>query len=406
MNRRDFLRISTLASASFVLPSLSATSSLKVVIIGAGIIGSASAYYLAKAGAQVTIIDKEGPASHASRGTFAWLNATWAKQPQSYHAFNQIGLQVWHDVASELSIPIKWNGSIEWFAKTVRNQKLVEQIAEQQRWGEPATMLNSEQIRAMEPQINIEDSVNAAFSGNDGAVDPVFASYRFLERAKEHGAKTLFPCAALKTIKNNDQAIGVETTSGAIAADMILVCAGADEDTITTLSGMSIPQRSTPGVIAVTKPLPPIVNTIVAAPGVHLHQREDGVVVLGEQAGPPEGLAHETRLLGRPNDFPAKVLAIEHGNRILNEAKSFFPALEKAIIDDAYIGWRPLPLDGHPVLGFSDKIDNTYLALSHSGVSLAPLIGKLVTQELLTGKSVAKLSAYRPQRKFTQVIRY
>ena len=71
-------------------------------MIGGGIIGCAISYYLAKAGAQVTLVERDTLASKASRGTFAWINATWAKQPRHYHRLNQIrregGIQDKEDV--------------------------------------------------------------------------------------------------------------------------------------------------------------------------------------------------------------------------------------------------------------------------------------------------------------------
>lgn len=89
MNRRFLLQL--LAAASITGCDLRGTASknLRVVVAGAGIIGASIAYQLAKAGASVTVIDRQGPATHASGATFAWINATWAKTPRSYHSLNQ-----------------------------------------------------------------------------------------------------------------------------------------------------------------------------------------------------------------------------------------------------------------------------------------------------------------------------
>ena len=64
---------------------VSAIPGQRIVVIGGGIIGCAISYYLARAGTQVTLIERDHLASKASRGTFAWINATWAKQPRHYH---------------------------------------------------------------------------------------------------------------------------------------------------------------------------------------------------------------------------------------------------------------------------------------------------------------------------------
>ncbi|MEO0368546.1 MAG: FAD-dependent oxidoreductase, partial [Pseudomonadota bacterium] len=77
INRRTLLQLSLAAALSGTRYSKAVTR-LKVVVAGAGIVGASIAYQLAKSGATVIVIDKQGPATHASRGTFAWLNATWA----------------------------------------------------------------------------------------------------------------------------------------------------------------------------------------------------------------------------------------------------------------------------------------------------------------------------------------
>ena len=59
---------------------------------------------------------------------------------------------------------------------------------------------------------------------------------------------------------------------------------------------------------------------------------------------------------------------------------------------------RPIPLDGFPVRGYSAKASNVYLALTHSGVTLAPLMAQLATIEIADGAEVDLLSDYRPSR--------
>ena len=62
------------------------------------------------------------------------------------------------------------------------------------------------------------------------------------------------------------------------------------------------------------------------------------------------------------------------------------------------VGYRPMPRDGFPVLGFPKGTPNVYIALTHSGVTLAPLIGELAAMEIVDGVTVKMLSPYRPDR--------
>ncbi|MEE8465226.1 MAG: FAD-dependent oxidoreductase, partial [Dehalococcoidia bacterium] len=90
---------------------------LNVTVVGAGIVGSAIAYSLAKRGAAVTVIDKGRPGGGATSHSFAWINAT-AKHPVSYHTFNRRSLGMWDRFAKDLDVDVglRWGGQMEWAA--------------------------------------------------------------------------------------------------------------------------------------------------------------------------------------------------------------------------------------------------------------------------------------------------
>ena len=99
-------------------------------------------------------------------------------------------------------------------------------------------------------------------------------------------------------------------------------------------------------------------------------------------------------------------LAQQHGSRMLAKAEKILPGISSAIVEDAYIGWRPLPVDGHPVLGSAQQRPGIYMAIMHSGVSLAPIVGQLAAHELIHGTIVDRLDKFRPTRSFETVKRY
>ena len=407
LNRRALLQLLCAASLASCDPNQQTTaSSKKIVVVGAGIIGASIAYHLSKRGATVTVIDKVGPATQTSRGTFAWINATWAKQPRSYHALNQNGVSNWSILQRELDIPVKWGGSLEWFDDAQRQTRLAAQIAEQAEWGEPASMVTASELAKLEPHVDFAGVSSAAYSGNDGAVDPVAATLALLHAAKAKGAVVKHPCELLKLSFTGGKLQSVDTTCGSIEADKIILATGAATMISERFADLALPQRTTPGVIAITKPMPPLLNRIVVAPGVHMHQRLDGRIVLGEQSGAPGNDAHAMRLKARPVVFPSADFADQHFARILAVAEQFVPAIELAEPESVHIGWRPLPVDGHPVLGFSPNRPDVYMAVMHSGVSLAPIIGQLVAQEIVSGSQIEQLADYRPDRIFETVKRY
>ena len=406
IDRRQTLKLLSAFAVAGCQSTNTDARGLRIVVAGAGIVGASIAYHLAQRGASVCVIDAAGPATRASRGTFAWINATWAKQPRDYHALNQASVENWKTLQASLDIPIRWTGSLEWFANKERQDRLATQIAEQVDWGEPARMVGRQELQTMERNVDFGSATRAAYSPNDGALDPVLATNVLLDAAKAHGAEVRYPCQLNDINTANRRLQEVVTTQGTIPADKLVLATGAATDVIQQVAGIDVPQRSTPGVIVITQPMPLLINAIIVAPGIHVHQRLDGRVVLGEQDGPPNTDQHVARLQGRPNAFPTRDLALAHAQRMLAVAQRFVPALNAVIVEDVFIGWRPLPIDGHPVLGFSPKQRDTYIAVMHSGVTLAPIVGRFAADELLTDTSVDALSGYRPTRDFSTVRRY
>jgi len=397
LDRRRFLE---LCAAAALAPAARATPRLRVVVAGAGIIGASVAWHLAKAGAEVTVIDRQGPATRASRGSFAWINATWSKQPHAYHSLNQAGVAGWKRLQSELELPVRWGGSLEGIADAALEAQLVERVAEQRRWGEATRLVGPAELATLEPNVDFSALRHVVYSANDGAADPVAATRAFLAAAAALGARVEHPCELTGVTLAAGRLTAVRTSRGDIPSDRLVLATGAAPDVARRFADWDVPQHDAPGATAVTTPMPRLVNRVLWLPGVHLHQRDDGRIVLGEEGGPPPGEAHALHLPEHPNDFPAREIALEHAGRMRASALRFLPGLPPLRFDEVRICWRAMPLDGYPVIGASPARPDVYLAVMHSGVTLAPVAGALAAQEVLGGPLADALADFRPDRKF------
>ncbi len=369
-----------------------AQSKLKVTVVGAGIVGSAIAHSLAKRGAAVTIIDKGRPGGGATSHSFAWINAT-AKHPVSYHNFNRRSLGMWDRFARNLDadVGLRWGGQMEWASTEEGAAELRSRAEQLHAWGYPCQILTGAQMSNIEPSLTPKQVTTAIYSELDGMVEPTLASEALVRVAATYGAVVKLETEVTALSMNSDSS-AVFAGSEKINADVVVLSGGVDNTLLGEMAGITIPQQESPGVVIRTNPIKNRLLTNVSVvyapsleadrPEIHMRQCLDGSAMIGE--GSQESLARDDTQ--------------EHANELLSRAAEYLPGLKGASAVPVPVGYRPMPLDGFPVIGFSSKAPNVYLAMTHSGVTLAPLISQLATMEIMDGAKVELLNDYRPSR--------
>lgn len=369
------------------------------MVVGGGIIGAGIAYRLARRGADVTVLEREGPGAGATGRSFAWLNAHYSKQPFHYHELNRLGIAAWHALEHEAggALDIQWSGALEWYPEGSNAEEMTRLIPRLQAWGHPVRPITAEEIRRLEPGVVPGPVAAAAFAECDGMLDPVRAAAWLLEAARKAGARVVYP-SLVKGFELKDRRIhAVLTSEGAIAADAVVIAAGVDTPALCERVGARVRLIPAPGLLVHTAPAPRLVSRVVVAETAHVKQYADGRVVLGDDFGPPKTPAHG-QLIGTPQDFPSDEIRAIHAQRLVRQAREYLGGLADATVERLTLGWRPMPADGLPVLGFLDACPNAYVAVTHSGVTLAAILGQLVTAELLDRVRVESLDPYRPSR--------
>ena len=366
---------------------------MKIAVIGAGIVGGAIAFHLARRGADVALIDKGEPGMGASSHSFAWINA-FGKEPRGYNALNRRALDTWDRFARLLKadVGLRWGGHLTWASTNADADALRWNVMRLQAWGCSARMTDEREMARLEPGLRPGLIAAAAISDNDGHVNATAAAQACAERVVEMGGSLMAnsPVAGLSWA--NGRVVGVKTAAGeTVKCDAVAVAAGVDATEIAALAGVRVPQSESPGVVVRTNPLPPILKTVAALycppledgqPEVHVRQGADGALMIGE--GSQESLARDD--------------SQSHADALLARASHYLPALAGAKAVAVPVGYRPMPADGLPVLGYASSAPNVYIALMHSGVTLAPLIGELAAMEIMDGARADILEPYRPER--------
>ena len=370
-----------------------------VAVIGAGIVGAAIAWRLARRGVHVALIDKGQPGHGASSHSFAWINAG-AKEPIGYHNLNRRSLEMWPRFAVGIgddgdpdSVGLRWGGKVSWESDPAAAEGLAARVRQLQSWGYPTRLIDAGELKRLEPVLDVGPVAAAEYSPNEGQVEPQMVVDACLRRLREMGCEIYSGTGVLGFEQDNDGRIHrLLTDAGSLEVDAVVIAAGTETTRLAALAGVNVPQAESPGVVIRTNPLPPLLRNVpvVYAPPlgdgrreIHLRQCADGRLMIGE--GDQESLAQD--------DSQA------HADDLMARARRYLPGLDGAQAVPVPVGWRPMPLDGYPVMGFASESPNLYLALTHSGVTLAPALSQLAAQEICDGTPAdAVLGPYRPQR--------
>lgn len=386
MHRRSLIRlfagVSVGALSGFRHPP---KAPRRIAVVGGGIIGASIAYQLARRGAQVTLCERERPAAGATANSFAWINAYASKEPDHYHRLNRLSTLAWRHVEREVGegLAVQWGGSLEWRTDPEAARALIEQTRRQQARGYPIQLVDEDELADLEPEVRPGSPIGAAaWATEEGSVDPVAATSALLGAAKSAGAEVLYPCDVTDFDLRSGRLRGLTTSEGPLEADAVVIAAGVGTPALAAKAGLNVPLRDAPGVLAHTAPGDRLLNRVVMAPGGAFKQKLDGRVVIS--AG----------FSGDPNVDEREATA----RAALERARSVVPGLARFPFERATLGYRPLPADGHPVLGFAAYAPDVYLAVMHSGITLSALVGRLAATELLDDVRVEMLEPYRVER--------
>jgi glycine/D-amino acid oxidase-like deaminating enzyme len=209
----------------------------------------------------------------------------------------------------------------------------------------------------------------------------------FVNRALAEGAD-LWRGARVRALRSDDGRVtGVDTDRGEVRAGQVLLCAGTGTSALLAPLGVRIPVRPVPGLLAVTSPIVEPLRRVVYAPGVHLRPDVDGGLRIG--ADDIDDLTSEITPAGPPPDF---------ARPLLERAKAVYPPARDAATIRVHIGVRPVPEDGLTVAGPVPGVANAWVIVTHSGITMGPLLGRLVAEEMTGGPMDPRLASFRPAR--------
>lgn len=359
----------------------------RVVVIGAGIIGLSAAYHLAALGADVVVLDKEqGPGRGCTQGAFAMLIADRQEGPADLSALYGLAVLDWRRIESELAggVDLQWGGVVHWAEAGPEAQTLRQNARSARTFGAAAREINAREFAALVPGVRSGALECAIFRPHYGTLDPVQAVTAIAAAAAARGVRFEYGCEAHAFRRDGSGRIAaVLANRGEFAGETFVLAAGAGSPELGGTAATSIPINIVSGVLAHSRPHQRILARVLNAPGGSIKQDPDGRIVTGLDYRPG----------ARDTDTSAA-----HGERLLAAAADVVPGIRGAQLDFMTIGYVPIPEDGYPIIGYSAHAPNLYVMVTMSGITMAPLLGRLAAAEILESASIGLLENCRPQR--------
>lgn len=374
------------------------------LVVGAGLVGACAAWRLAQAGGRVTVLEREVPCSGATGTSFAWVGASYddaTTRPQ-YFQLKLASARARTRMAEELGdgIGLHRTGLLVWSQQPDDAKTIIEGFEKIREAGLGAELISPAQAEQLDPAVRIPAGTLAVgYSPDDGYIVGQTMVAAALRAARDHGAVVRAHTEVAEILQNGGRTTGVRTTEGEVVkADVVVVAAGATTGRLVATCGGTLPlvdpsQRGSDaiGLIVTTEPCASLLRRLVVNDQIMFRPDGGGRLLLHSYKIDRQVFVDDTQeQLGACGEQVARIAA-----EFLAEDLSLK-------VSSARVGIRPLPIDGLTVAGPIQASPGLYAAVTHSGVTLGPLLGELITEEALHERPAPALEHFRPDRFLVQ----
>ncbi|WP_394832726.1 FAD-binding oxidoreductase [Pendulispora rubella] len=360
----------------------------EVVVIGAGIMGLAIAYQLAKRGVKdIVVLDKGYLCGGASGRNGGGVRAQWSSEANIRLMLESI--RMCRDFASEMKINV-WlrQGGYLFLTRTEDKRRALEaSVKLQSECGLPTRMLTPKEAQQIVPELDTDGVVAASYNPEDGVVFPWPFVWGFAQGARKHGVtvETFREVTGFRTkgsridgvvtraLPHSGKASTEPAKEETIRTHRVVNAAGAWAPEIARLLGIELPNKPHRHEICSTEPLKPWLKPLVAdlSDGLYFSQSTRGEIVGGVgQEHVPKGINQDSShaFLGRYARSLVRTCPVLGHVKVLRQ----------------WSGCYDITPDANPIVGQVDEVENFYQAsgfMGH-GFMMAPIMGKLIAEDM------------------------
>jgi glycine/D-amino acid oxidase-like deaminating enzyme len=361
-----------------------------VIVIGAGTVGAAIAYGLARKKLRVLVLDGDDRDFRAARANFGlvWLQGKGTNMP-AYQRWTRASVDLWPDFNTELAgltesdVQYERNGGLNFCLgeQAFEDRKAHLQRLHNQLGGEDADweMLDRTALNKLLPKVPLGPDVSgASFGRRDGHANPLRLLAALLGGIQRLGG-TVRSNARVESIAAGSEGFTVAFAGERASAPRLVIAAGLGSSALARQVGLEIPLRPQRGQVLVTERLAPL----LPLPSSGLRQTRDGTVMIGA-TNEEKGFDTSTTTTAAVG-LSAKTIRI-------------VPALKDATLIRHWAGLRIMTPDSYPIYAQSEAHPGAFVALCHSGVTLAAVHATVIADAIAAGVLPASLDVFHQRR--------
>ena len=369
-----------------------------VVIVGGGIFGAALAYEFGKRTIRTVLLEGTALGSGATGTSFGWINALSKGDDSDYFALNLAGMSTYEKLSSEYgedALGLSSGGSLTVSPSNEANS-VFDRLQTLQDLHYPVVALSPGEAASLEPGLTFEENSVSLYCPSERILDPVkFTRFLGNEAAKMRVAVKEYEPVRELSMSSVSGTYTVRTETNSYSTRVLILASGTSTR---ALFGQIDPQaaqrfvklKRSPGLLVTLsgENLSNVVRRVVyPGGGLHLRPSPSGLLLASDIADAELDRNPTADLATLTSQIIETVLA-----RFPDSATSLREAKREVML-----GQRVLPVDEHPIVGAVPGFPGLFLALTHSGITLAPYLAHLLATEILSGQPTL-LPAYRPER--------
>lgn len=351
-----------------------------IVIIGAGSVGLPCAYYMAKAGAKVTVIEKLPSAGRGqNRAAIGGIRATHSDPAKI--TICRKSLDLIKNLKNDTGQDVLWKqGGYLYPVYTEKDEKTLKALLNiQHSYDLNISWITADAIAKLVPGINIKNCRGGTWSPEDGSASPINTADAYFYLARQAGVQFYFNQKIQAIHVDNHRINRVETNDYLFSADLILNCSGAGSRDMGRLTGHDLPVYPESHEAGITEPVQDLFDPMIVdmrpldgSANYYFYQNSEGQIVFC--------ITPDPHISGQDCDNTSSFLP-----QVIERMIDIYPRLRHIRVRRTWRGLYPMTPDGFPIVGFTEDICNYYLAtgMCGQGYMLGPGLGWILAEKLV-----------------------